>query len=195
VTAARDGVEPRTLPRGRPRDASRDEALRAAALTVLAEGKSVEVGLTGKDGFVGLPLIVGFNSGPWGNSAGPFNAYWKTAHGGRFLARYQDGQVNESLNSKGSLTKEELEPFVAIHPYDSARQDALFLTLSLILLSANRGGARRFDPLGVAFLEVLRPLQSGTTRATSAVGHLWSRYVSLVGVETENRELKERLGI
>ena len=63
----------------------------------------------------------------------------------------------------------------------------------MILLSANRSGARRFDPLGVAFLEVLRPLQSGTTRATSAVGHLWSRYVSLVGVETENRELKERL--
>jgi CRP-like cAMP-binding protein len=33
-------------------------------LTVLAEGKSVEVGLTGKDGFVGLPLIIGFSSGP-----------------------------------------------------------------------------------------------------------------------------------
>ncbi len=37
MTAARDGDEPRTLPRGRPRDASRDEALRAAALTVLAD--------------------------------------------------------------------------------------------------------------------------------------------------------------
>jgi len=37
VTAARDGVEPRTLPRGRPRDASRDDALREAALSVLAE--------------------------------------------------------------------------------------------------------------------------------------------------------------
>ena len=33
-------------------------------LTVLAEGKSVEVGLTGKDGLVGLPLLVGFTSGP-----------------------------------------------------------------------------------------------------------------------------------
>lgn len=33
-------------------------------LTVLTEGKSVEVGLTGKDGFVGLPLVVGFSSGP-----------------------------------------------------------------------------------------------------------------------------------
>ncbi len=36
----------------------------ASVLTVLAEGKSVEVGLTGKDGFVGLPLLVGFTSGP-----------------------------------------------------------------------------------------------------------------------------------
>lgn len=36
----------------------------ASVLTVLAEGKSVEVGLTGKDGFVGLPLIVGFTTSP-----------------------------------------------------------------------------------------------------------------------------------
>jgi CRP-like cAMP-binding protein len=35
-----------------------------SVLTVLAEGKSVDVGLTGKDGFVGLPLVVGFSSGP-----------------------------------------------------------------------------------------------------------------------------------
>ncbi len=31
----------------------------ASVLSVLADGKSVEVGLTGKEGFVGLPLIVG----------------------------------------------------------------------------------------------------------------------------------------
>ncbi len=37
MTAAREGAETRTLPRGRPRDASRDDALREAALTVLAE--------------------------------------------------------------------------------------------------------------------------------------------------------------
>lgn len=36
MTAAQ-GAETRTLPRGRPRDASRDEALREAALAVLAE--------------------------------------------------------------------------------------------------------------------------------------------------------------
>jgi CRP-like cAMP-binding protein len=36
----------------------------ASVLTVLAEGKSVEVGLTGSEGFVGLPLIVGFSTSP-----------------------------------------------------------------------------------------------------------------------------------
>ncbi len=36
----------------------------ASVLTVLLDGKSVEVGLTGKDGFVGLPLIVGFSTSP-----------------------------------------------------------------------------------------------------------------------------------
>ena len=33
-------------------------------LSVMGDGKSVEVGLTGKEGFVGLPLIVGLTSGP-----------------------------------------------------------------------------------------------------------------------------------
>jgi CRP-like cAMP-binding protein len=36
----------------------------ASVLTVLTEGKSVEVGLTGKEGFVGLPLLVGFSTSP-----------------------------------------------------------------------------------------------------------------------------------
>jgi CRP-like cAMP-binding protein len=34
----------------------------ASILTVLAAGKSVEVGLTGTEGFVGLPLVAGFKS-------------------------------------------------------------------------------------------------------------------------------------
>jgi CRP-like cAMP-binding protein len=33
-------------------------------LTVMSNGKSVEVGLTGKEGFVGLPLVVGFKTSP-----------------------------------------------------------------------------------------------------------------------------------
>ena len=36
----------------------------ASVLTVMVDGKSVEVGLTGKEGFVGLPLIVGLITSP-----------------------------------------------------------------------------------------------------------------------------------
>ncbi|HSD11298.1 MAG TPA: rod shape-determining protein MreC [Candidatus Binatia bacterium] len=69
----------------------------------------------------------------------------------------------------------------------------LFLLLSLALLAVNRGRMRRFDPLGAVFLEVLRPLQSVTTQATGGLGNLWTHYVSLVGMEAENRELRLRL--
>jgi CRP-like cAMP-binding protein len=36
----------------------------ASVLSVLSDGKSVEVGLTGKEGFVGLPVIVGLSTSP-----------------------------------------------------------------------------------------------------------------------------------
>ena len=36
----------------------------ASILNVTSEGKSVEVGLTGKEGFVGLPLLIRFRSSP-----------------------------------------------------------------------------------------------------------------------------------
>jgi CRP-like cAMP-binding protein len=36
----------------------------ASVLNVMEDGKSVEVGLTGKEGFVGIPLLVGFSSSP-----------------------------------------------------------------------------------------------------------------------------------
>ncbi len=36
----------------------------ASVLNVTLEGKTVEVGLTGKEGFVGLPLLVGFETSP-----------------------------------------------------------------------------------------------------------------------------------
>jgi CRP-like cAMP-binding protein len=36
----------------------------ASVLNVMQDGKSVEVGLTGKEGFIGLPLLVGFRSSP-----------------------------------------------------------------------------------------------------------------------------------
>jgi rod shape-determining protein MreC len=69
----------------------------------------------------------------------------------------------------------------------------VFLSLSFALLVVNRGGARRFDPLGAVFLEVLRPLQSVTTQATAELEGIWTHYVGLLGVESENRRLRERL--
>ena len=36
----------------------------ASILTVMVDGKSVEVGLVGKEGFVGTPLLAGFTSSP-----------------------------------------------------------------------------------------------------------------------------------
>lgn len=36
----------------------------ASVLNVMEDGKSVEVGLAGKEGFVGLPLLVGYQSSP-----------------------------------------------------------------------------------------------------------------------------------
>jgi CRP-like cAMP-binding protein len=36
----------------------------ASVLNMLSDGKRVEVGLTGKEGFVGLPLLVGFSTSP-----------------------------------------------------------------------------------------------------------------------------------
>jgi CRP-like cAMP-binding protein len=36
----------------------------ASVLSVLQDGKSVEVGLTGREGFVGVPLVAGFKTSP-----------------------------------------------------------------------------------------------------------------------------------
>ena len=69
----------------------------------------------------------------------------------------------------------------------------LFLILSLTLLALNRGSLRRVDPLGVLFLELLSPLQRVTTVGVEAVHGLWTRYVSLVGIEEENRQIHARL--
>ena len=69
----------------------------------------------------------------------------------------------------------------------------LFLSLSFFLLSANRGGLRRVDPLGTVFLEVLQPLQGVTATGVGQLRSLWTSYVSLVGVVDENRELRGRL--
>jgi hypothetical protein len=113
---------------------------------------------------MGLPVMVGFNGGPWFQPGRPFNAYWKTAEGGRYLARYKDGQVNESLHSSGSLTSEELGPFLGIHPYDSNRQDALFLTLSPYAAKYRRARLKVLD-LALAEWQRIDRAYPGTIQA------------------------------
>jgi hypothetical protein len=114
---------------------------------------------------MGLPVVVGFNDGPWFDPGGSFYAYWKTTDGGRFLARYRDGQVNESLHSRGSLTKEELEPFLGIRLYDVNRnQDALLLTLSPYATRYRRARLKVLD-LALAEWQRIDRVYPGTIQA------------------------------
>ncbi len=69
----------------------------------------------------------------------------------------------------------------------------LFLVLSFSLLTLNRDGRRRVDPLGWVLLETLRWPQGAATVVTDYAAGVWSGYVGLVGVERENRQLRDRL--
>ncbi len=80
---------------------------------------------------MGLPVMVGFNGGPWAEVSGPFNAYWKTVDGGSYLARYVDGQVNESVKDRGAIEAPKLKPYLGAKPYDNTQSaNTLSLTLS-----------------------------------------------------------------
>ena len=54
--------------------------------------------------------------------------------------------------------------------------------------SANSGSPSTLDK---AVLRITAPLSAGVSWVVEGVGGLWSRYVGLVGVERENRELRE----
>jgi CRP-like cAMP-binding protein len=49
----------------------------ASILNVMPNGKSVEVGLTGEEGFVGLPLLVGFTTSPTSAVAQIAGSAWR----------------------------------------------------------------------------------------------------------------------
>ncbi|MEA2625733.1 MAG: rod shape-determining protein MreC [Candidatus Binatota bacterium] len=66
-----------------------------------------------------------------------------------------------------------------------------FLSLSLGLLSANRGGTHRIDPLGIVFLEALQPLQTVTSAVADRAAAGWAEYVKLVDVNAENQRLRD----
>ena len=67
----------------------------ASVLNVLKDGKSVEVGLTGKEGFVGLPLVVGLKSSA--------SRVVMQVAGGVFRVRAAD--LNRALNKCRQLEK------------------------------------------------------------------------------------------
>lgn len=65
----------------------------------------------------------------------------------------------------------------------------LILVPALVLrASLQRGAPSAFD---AAILRITAPLEAGVTWIAEGLGGLWSRYVALVGVEAENRELRE----
>ena len=68
-----------------------------------------------------------------------------------------------------------------------------FLLLSLFLASANTRTPYSVDPMGVVLLELMHPLQLGTTLALRGAEHLWERYVSLLTLRQENETLRRRL--
>jgi rod shape-determining protein MreC len=67
---------------------------------------------------------------------------------------------------------------------------ALLVVIPALVLrsSMNRGEPSGFDK---AVLRITAPLEAGVSWIVEGVGSLWSRYVALVDVEDENRELRD----
>jgi rod shape-determining protein MreC len=67
---------------------------------------------------------------------------------------------------------------------------ALLIVIPALVLrsSMNRGEPSGFDK---AVLRITAPLEAGVSWLVEGVGSLWSRYVALVDVEDENRELRD----
>lgn len=81
-----------------------------------------------------LPVLVQFNGAVWhgADSKSSFLSDWKTKDGGKYLSRYKDGQVNDSIkNLVNNISKDKLKNFLNISPYDTKNaKDSLFFTLS-----------------------------------------------------------------
>jgi rod shape-determining protein MreC len=65
--------------------------------------------------------------------------------------------------------------------------------LILVPVLVLRASLARGTPSGLdaALLRITAPLEAGVSWVVEGVGGLWNRYVALVGVEAENRELRE----
>lgn len=67
---------------------------------------------------------------------------------------------------------------------------ALLLVVPALVLRTSLRAPEHVGTLDYAVLRVSSPLQSGVSYVVDGVGNLWSRYVALVDVEQENRELR-----
>ncbi len=76
-----------------------------------------------------MPVMVCFNGAQWASVEGPYNEYWKLKDGGKYLSRYIDGKVNESIAATEFIKPDILRPFLSTGPYGDAK-NALFLTHS-----------------------------------------------------------------
>src|SRR5262245_34560901 len=65
----------------------------------------------------------------------------------------------------------------------------LILLPALVLRASLSRGAP--SPLDQALLRITAPLETGVSWVIEGIGGVWSRYVALVDVEAENRELRE----
>lgn len=67
---------------------------------------------------------------------------------------------------------------------------ALLLALPIVLLRASMIEPERLNGLDRAVLRISSPLQSAVSWLVEGLGGLWNRYVALVDIEEENRELR-----
>ena len=68
-----------------------------------------------------------------------------------------------------------------------------FLFVSLLLATVNARSPYRIDPVGVLFLEVMKPLQVGATIVVQGTGAVFDQYRDLLSVHQTNEVLRARL--
>ncbi|MFT3699049.1 MAG: rod shape-determining protein MreC [Kofleriaceae bacterium] len=67
----------------------------------------------------------------------------------------------------------------------------LLVVLPALVLKASLAHPGNPSAMDMALLRITAPLEAGVSWVVEGVGGMWNRYVALVGVESENRELRE----
>ncbi len=68
-----------------------------------------------------------------------------------------------------------------------------FLFVSLLLAAVNARSPYRIDPVGMLFLEMMKPLQVGATAVVQGTGKVFDQYRDLLSVHQTNEVLRVRL--